>query len=69
MSEKKIVPGTGGDRYVPYEERTGNESIVYLTRDLSAEGLQKIYQRVSADIRPPTTAWEESLLKQMSLVR
>lgn len=50
MSEKKIVPGTGGDRYVPYEERTGNESIVYFTRDLSAEGLQKIYQRVSADL-------------------
>ena len=41
MSEKKIVPGTGGDHYVPYDERTGNESIVYFTRDLSAEGLQK----------------------------
>lgn len=50
MSEKKIVPGTGGDHYVPYEERTGNESIVYFTRDLSAEGLQKIYKRVSADL-------------------
>lgn len=33
------VPGKGGDTYVPYEERTGNESIVYFTRDLSAAGM------------------------------
>lgn len=50
MSDKKVVPGVGGDRYTPYEERTGNESIVYFTRDLSAEGLKKIYQRVSAKL-------------------
>lgn len=43
----KIVPGTGGDRYVPYAERTGNESIVYFTRDLSPEGLHKLYLRIS----------------------
>ena len=43
-------PGTGGDRYIPYEERSGNESIVYFTRDLSAEGLRKIYRKVSANI-------------------
>lgn len=48
MSEKRA--GTGGDRYVPYEERAGNESIVYFTRDLSAEGLKKLYARVSASI-------------------
>lgn len=42
------TPGTGGSRYVPYNERTGNESIVYFTRDLSPEGLEKIYNRVSA---------------------
>ena len=41
------VPGTGGERYVPYEERTGNESIVYFTRDLSPEGLVKIYKRIN----------------------
>ena len=45
MSEQNKVPGTGGDHYVPYEERTGKESIVYFTRDLSAEGLQRIYDR------------------------
>lgn len=48
MSEKKA--GTGGGQYVPYEARTGNESIVYFTRDLSAEGLRKVYERVSAAI-------------------
>ncbi|MBQ0072057.1 MAG: DUF362 domain-containing protein [Spirochaetales bacterium] len=42
--------GKGGDRYVPYEERKGNESIVYFTRDLSPEGLKKIYERVNAGI-------------------
>ena len=26
------VPGKDGNKYVPYEERTGNESIVYFTR-------------------------------------
>ena len=31
------VPGKDGNKYVPYEERTGNESIVYFTRDLSPE--------------------------------
>lgn len=50
MCDKKVVPGTGGERYIPYEERTGNESIVYFTRDLSAEGLKKIYKRVNADL-------------------
>lgn len=50
MCDKKIVPGTGGEHYIPYEERTGNESIVYFTRYLSAEGLKKIYKRVSADL-------------------
>lgn len=42
-----ITPGTGGNRHIPYNERTGNESVVYFTRDLSAEGLKKIYERVN----------------------
>lgn len=46
MKEKKVTPGTGGDRYIPYDERTGEESVVYFTRDLSAEGLLKIYGRI-----------------------
>ena len=50
MSEQNKVPGTGEDHYVPYEERTGKESIVYFTRDLSAEGLQRIYGRISESL-------------------
>ena len=43
-------PGTGGERFVPYDERTGNESIVYFTRDLSAAGLRKAYVKVNGTI-------------------
>ncbi|MCF0110757.1 MAG: DUF362 domain-containing protein, partial [Erysipelotrichaceae bacterium] len=43
-----VKPATDGDIYVPYEKRTGAESIVYFTRDLSPEGLQKIYQKVNS---------------------
>ena len=35
MSNVKPVPGTNGDQYVPYDQRTGEESVVYFTRDLS----------------------------------
>ena len=42
----KPVPGTDGEKYIPYEERTGNESIVYFTRDLSAAGLKKAYEKI-----------------------
>lgn len=44
---QKTIPGKDGDKYIPYTERTGEESIVYFTRDLSAEGLQKIFARVN----------------------
>lgn len=54
MTEKRPVPGTGGDHYIPYEERTGAESVVYFTRDLSAEGLRRIYQRVSENMTGKT---------------
>lgn len=45
-----ITHGSGGDTYIPYNERTGGESVVYFTRDLSAEGLRKIYERVNSNI-------------------
>ena len=48
MADRK--PGTGGNIYVPYQDRKGNESIVYFTRDLSEEGLAKIYRKVSANL-------------------
>ncbi len=50
MSEETRQPGAGGERYVPYEERKGNESIVYFTRDLSPAGLKKLYERVNGNI-------------------
>ena len=43
----RMTAGKGGEFYVPYENRKGCESIVYFTRDLSAEGLEKIYKKVS----------------------
>ena len=45
-----IMPGLGGERYIRPEERTGNESIVYFTRDLSAEGLRRAYAMVDGGI-------------------
>jgi len=50
MEIRKAIPGTNGNRYVPYGERTGNESIVYFTRELSPEGLMKIYEQVNGTI-------------------
>lgn len=47
---KELKAGIGGDKYVPYSERTGNESIVYFTRELSAEGLIKAYEQVNGKI-------------------
>lgn len=46
----KPVPGTGGEIYVPFEKRTGENSVVYFTRDLSPEGLKRIYERVCAPL-------------------
>lgn len=50
MDSKKRIPGGGGDRLVPYEERTGKESKVYFTRDLSPDGLKRIYDKVCGGI-------------------
>ena len=50
MFEVRKMPGLDGDKYVPFEERSGESSIVYFTRDLSAEGLRKIYEKVNQNI-------------------
>ena len=44
------VPGKDGNRYIPFDRRTGDSSVVFFTRDLSEEGLKKIYDRVSSVI-------------------
>ena len=51
MSVKDKVPGTGGDHYIPYEERKGPESVVYFTRDLSASGLRRISALVNGNMK------------------
>ena len=48
MKDKNPIPGVGGEHYVPYEERTGDSSVVFFTRDLSEAGLQKIFDRVGS---------------------
>ena len=50
MTIRLKTPGTEGEKYIPIEKRTGNESIVYFTRDLSAEGLERIYQKIKGNI-------------------
>lgn len=54
VAQSGPVPGKNGNKYLPYEERTGNESVVYFTRSLSAEGLIKAYEQVSANIKGQT---------------
>ena len=44
------VPGTDGDKYIAPSERTGKESVVYFTRDLSPAGLVKIYDKISTNL-------------------
>lgn len=46
MAMQHPVPGEGGNVYIPYEDRTGETSVVFFTRDLSEEGMKKIYDKV-----------------------
>lgn len=50
MNNQKPTAGTGGEHYIPYQERTGSESIIYFTRNLSAEGLTSIFERISGSL-------------------
>ena len=44
------VYNVDGSHYIPMAQRSGNKSVVYFTRDLSARGLQKIYEKVNQNI-------------------
>ena len=46
MAHNSPVPGSNGDHYIPFDQRTGDTSVVYFTRDLSAQGLVNIFRRV-----------------------
>ena len=44
----KPIPGKDGDKYTAPEMRSGAKSVVFFTRDLSAQGLEKISRRVES---------------------
>ena len=48
--KKQAVAGTDGEKYIPYENREGQESVVYFTANLSAEGLLRIFDKVGAHL-------------------
>ena len=50
MAAENPVPGTGGDVFVPMAERTGEPSIVYFTREISAKGMEAAYEKVNQKI-------------------
>lgn len=49
-AEKNAKPGTGGDHYIPPAERVGGQSVVYFTKNLSAAGLEKIFDKVKQNL-------------------
>lgn len=46
-TQSSTTPGTDGQHYIPFNKRQGGESVVYFTRDLSANGLQKLYDKIA----------------------
>lgn len=50
MSDIKAAAGTGGEVYIPLDKRSGKSSNVYFTRELSADGLIKIYSTLKAEL-------------------
>jgi len=50
MMDMNIMPAADGNLYIPYEKREGEKSVIYFTRDLSADGLKKIYDRISGGL-------------------
>ena len=48
MIENKPTPGKDGNKYIPFDDRTGDSSIVFFTRDLSENGLKKIFDKVGS---------------------
>ena len=49
-TNQKPTPGTGGNKYVPMSERTGDTAVVYFTRNLTADGLIMAYEQVNSNI-------------------
>ena len=49
---KRAVPGKDGNKYVPFDERSGDKSVVFFTRDLSEDGAENL-AAASADQSGP----------------
>lgn len=49
--KRHALAGAGGEHYLPYQQRTGEEATVFFTRDLSAEGLLRIFLRIAPSLR------------------
>ena len=47
MTIHNATPATGGDIYIPFDQREGAESVVWFTRDISPEGLRKAFAKVA----------------------
>lgn len=50
MEIRNLTPATDGNVYVPFDQRDGEESVVYFTRDLSAAGLRKAFAKVAGQL-------------------
>lgn len=50
MRHESPAPGTDGKVYLPYQQRSGEEAVVYFTRDLSPAGLRRITARVLGNL-------------------
>lgn len=50
MRRESPTPGTDGKVYLPYQQRSGEEAVVYFTRDLSPAGLRRITARVLGNL-------------------
>lgn len=50
MTKGAVVPGVDGEKYIPYNERSGRESTVFFTRELSAESLIRMFDRVGVHL-------------------
>ena len=46
--------GKDGDKYVLYNERTGNTSVVNFSRDLSTKGLKKAFEKMQSVLTEKT---------------
>ena len=63
MRKNKPVPGKDGNKYIPFDQRTGESSVVFFTRDLSEEGLKKIYDKISPKVDLQIKAEREAAKK------